>query len=156
MTHDELIDRTLLTELVQRFARAIDARDWEAFRECLDDTVSVQLDSSIGGSDPAPMPAAERVAKAREFFDPLEATHHHVTVCTVTLDGDSAEVTSNFRAGHFKRHLIGAATFDQVGHYVHRCRRSGDTWVIAGWTQSIAYSQGNTAVLARGGDATGD
>ena len=145
-------DRAAIAELLHRFAFAIDERDWAALRDCFDDRVSVALDSSIGGSDPEPSPAEERVDEARSFFGKLDATHHQVTVYRVSVDGDEAEVLSYFRAGHFKDHLVGGSTFDQVGHYLHRCVRRADGWRITGWDQKIRYTEGNAKLLAFGGD----
>ena len=142
-----------IRDLLHRFAMAIDDRDWTAFHECLCDEVSVQLDSSIGGSDPTPQDAREWVANARSFFDPLDATHHQLTVYRVELRGDEASVLTYFRAGHYKKHLAGGATFDQVGRYEHQCIRADGQWRIAKWVQKIAYSEGNAALLAKGGDA---
>ena len=157
----DLRDRIAVTDLIHRFAMAIDDRDWTVFADCLQDPVSVELDSSIGGSDPSPQAVADRVKLARKFFEPFEATHHHVTVYSVryaSIDskGDELEVRSYFRAGHFKRHFVGGASFEQMGDYRHRCVRTDDGWRISGWKQRIAYTAGNTALLARGGDAADD
>ena len=141
-----------LAELLHRFAFAIDERDWVALRDCFDDTVSVALDSSIGGSDESPMPAGERVDEARKFFGKLDATHHQLTVYRVEVDGDAARVLTYFRAGHYKDHVIGGSTFDQVGHYRHECVRREGGWRIAGWRQTIRYTEGNAKLLAFGGD----
>ena len=92
----------------------------------------MRLDDSIGGSNPEPTSAEQRVSEARSFFEKLDATHHQLTVYRVSVDGDRAEVLTYFRAGHFKRHLVGGATFDQVGHYVHDCVRRADGWRIGG------------------------
>ena len=151
-------DRRSLEDLLHRFAFAIDERDWAALEACLDDRVSVRLDETVGGSDEdaGPRPAAERVEEARSFFGKLDATHHQLTVCRASVDGDRAELLTYFRAGHFKAHVIGGSTFDQVGHYVHDCVRRPDGWRIAGWRQTIRYTEGNAKLLAFGGEGLED
>lgn len=151
--------RCELSDLIHRFAASIDRRDWTGFRECLDDRVSVKLDDSIGGSNPAPQPAEDWVINARGFFDVLDATHHHVTPYEWTRDedddgGGAVTVMSYFRAGHFKNVIVGGATFDQVGTYHHRCVRREDGWRIAGWVQRVNYSEGNAKLLAVRGDGS--
>ena len=142
--------------LIHRFAWCIDRRDWDGFRNVLADEVDVTLDSTVGDSPAGPVPAGQQVEQARDFFDKLDATHHHLTVYRIDLadDGRSAEVLTYFRAGHFKAHVLGGGSFDQAGHYEQRCVRTTDGWRLAGWRQFVAYTQGNAKLLARGGDGT--
>ena len=157
--------RAALGDLIHRFAWCIDRRDWTGFRACLAPRVTVGLDTSIGGEgdDAEPEDADGRVLAARDFFEPFDATHHHVTLYSVSHEpgGDAAEVLSYFRAGHYKQHVLGGATFSQSGHYRHRCARTGvmpdnpTGWHITGWRQVIHFTEGNAKLLARGGDGAG-
>lgn len=143
----------MATDTIHRFAMAIDDRDWAAFAAVLSDPVDVHLDPSLHSPIEGDHPRQRWVDQARSFFETLDRTHHHLTLYRIDHDASSDElvVTSYFRAGHFKSHFVGGATFDQVGRYAHRMVPGGMGLIIRGWTQTIDYTEGNSKILATAG-----
>lgn len=142
---DAFLDREAAAAAVTRYASALDARDWGAYRALFTDEIAI--DYGAIGSLVATIPADEwtQRCKALEGFD---ATAHQLHNIVAAIDGDHASVTSIVDAVHVvgveDRALLG----DLIGRYTHRLVRQ-DGWKIVGVTLSVvAYPAGKEAFEA--------
>lgn len=136
-------NRDAVLDVLARFAHGIDGRDWALYRSVFADEIDLDYSSYRPGSA-GRMPADAWVDRAKALFPGLDASQHALFNCAVSEQGDEVAVRSSMRAEHFldgDRYTLG-------GHYVHRLRREGETWVITALTLSVAWEEGNKALLA--------
>ncbi|SEH20389.1 SnoaL-like domain-containing protein [Sphingopyxis sp. YR583] len=142
---DAFLDREAAVAAVTRYASALDARDWGAYRALFTDEIAIDY-ASIG-SLVATVPADEWTNRCRTL-EGFDATAHQLHNIVAAIDGDEATVTSIVDAVHVvgveDRALLG----DLIGRYTHRLVRQGE-WKIAGVTLSVvAYPAGKEAFEA--------
>lgn len=137
-------DRGEVLDVLARFAHGIDGRDWDLYRSVFDDEIDLDYSSYRPGS--AGRTSADAwVDRARALFPGLDASQHAMFNSAVSGEGDELTVRSSMRAEHFldgDRYTLG-------GHYVHRLRRDGQRWRITAVTLSVAWEEGDKALLAR-------
>ncbi len=85
-------DRLELHELLARYARAVDDRDWELYRSVFTEDAHIDY-TSAGGIAGSRDEVADFLAEA---FAAVPWAQHYVTNIEVDLDGDSAEVGAMF------------------------------------------------------------
>lgn len=142
---DAFLDREAAVAAVTRYAAALDARDWRAYRALFTDAVAI--DYGAIGSLVATVSADEWTNRCRTL-EGFDATAHQLHNLIATIDGDHAAVTSIVDAIHVvgveDRALLG----DLIGRYTHRLVRQ-DEWKIAGVTLTVvAYPAGKEAFEA--------
>jgi hypothetical protein len=142
---DAFLDREAAVAAVTRYASALDAHDWDAYRALFTDEIAIDY-ASIG-SLVATVPADEWANRCRTL-EGFDATAHQLHNIVAAIDGDEATVTSIVDAVHVvgveDRALLG----DLIGRYTHRLVRQGE-WKIAGVTLSVvAYPAGKEAFEA--------
>jgi 3-phenylpropionate/cinnamic acid dioxygenase small subunit len=117
-----LADRLDIHELLARYARGIDTRDWELWKSVFTDDAVV--DYSRSG---VPSGSRDEVADVlRTAFDTIPWATHHITNVEIDLDGDAARV----RAMYFNpMQLPGMdAPSSTGGYYFHDLVRTPDGW----------------------------
>jgi hypothetical protein len=145
-----LVDRALVTDVVSRFAVALDTRDWPLLRRCLADPVEVDYPDSVGV---ATFRAADLVATAEAFFGRLDATQHISANHQVSVDGDRATCWSTLHAAHFLAHAGVTPVQRQIGYYRNVLARDGEDWRIVRTEQHQGWTEGNAAVFAHAAGA---
>ena len=115
-------DRLELHELLARYARAVDDREWDLYRSVFTEDAHIDYTSAggiAGGRD-------EVVAFLAEAFAAVPWAQHYVTNVEVDLDGDIAEVRAMF---YNPMQLPGmdAPSFCG-GRYHHQVVRTEDGW----------------------------
>src|SRR5947209_16565756 len=97
MTADAAIaDRLAIRELVDRYAFAVDARDWELYRRVF--TPDAQVDYTDSGG---PAGDVESIAAwLAEALTPFVALQHNMTSHMAEVDGDVARACTYFMAFH--------------------------------------------------------
>ena len=125
-----------------RYAAALDARDWHAYRALFTDEIAIDY-GSIGS-----LVAADEWTNRCRALEGFDATAHQLHNIVAAIDGDHATVTSIVDAVHVvgveDRALLG----DLIGRYTH-CLVRQDGWKIAGVTLTVvAYPAGKEAFEA--------
>jgi 3-phenylpropionate/cinnamic acid dioxygenase small subunit len=115
-----LADRLDITDVLMRYATAMDTRDYVLLRSCFTDDATLEYD--LATSSPAEF--VERVTPLARF----EATQHMVTNVRIELDGDHARTTSYAHAMHVRGESAGRETYLMAGTYTDEFVRD-----IAGW-----------------------
>ena len=139
---DAFLDREAAAAVVRRYAGALDAHNWAAYRALFTD--SLAIDYGAIGSLTGPIAADEWTDRCRAL-EGFDATAHRLSNIAVAIDGDRATVTSIVDAAHFVA-VDGATRMgDLIGRYTHHLVRA-DGWKIAGVTLAVVgYPAGKAA-----------
>ena len=137
-------DRAAVIDVVLAAARALDVKDWVAYRGCFTDEIETDY-SDLRGEPPQIVKADDFVALRRTALDRLKTLHlsaNHL----VTVDGDratcvSAAIIHRFRPEDGER-------FDTYCAYTHALVRAGGGWRIIKIKQTVYWNTGNPAVHA--------
>jgi hypothetical protein len=125
----EVKDRLDVSEMVSRYAHALDRQNWEAFHGIFDEEIKVELPHV-----PSDSPAVSREAFVQMVVDTVggfEATHHPIANHVVTIDGDSATCLCYAQAYHTVPTERGIEDYCVVrGFYDWGLRRTADGWRI--------------------------
>ena len=138
----EPVDELAVRRTLYRFARAIDTRDWAAYRAVFTDEIDLDYSSYRPGSV-GRMRADEWVGRGVALFEGLDATQHSLTNPLVDVDGDSAAITVYLVA----EHVLGDHWFTIGGYYQDRLVRAGDGWLITGKKLVVTWTRGDRGIL---------
>lgn len=124
-----------ITQLLHRYARAVDTGDWELYRSLFTEDAVIDYTSAPGGSAGPRDDIIDWLASSLAVFS---MTAHHIT--NVEVDLTSANAAS-VRAMFFNPlQLVGS---DQVitcgGVYEHTMRRDDDGWRSTGLTEHMQW-----------------
>ena len=102
---DELLTRTALRQLVERYAQAADTRNYEAFRELFvsEGAIHIHHGNPAETRPEYSLESLEVIVKAMSGLEEYEKTQHHVTNHLVTLDGERATGQTYCTAHHIYR-----------------------------------------------------
>lgn len=122
MTESELADKLEIHEVLYRYARAIDTKDWPLLDRVF--VADAELDyTDVGGPE---APRADVVAWLAESLAPMPMTQHSITNIEVDLRGDQASVTALFHNPMQIPGIDGITTCG--GRYHHEMVRTPDGW----------------------------
>lgn len=127
---EALAARTAIVDAITAYARALDLRDWAAYRALFED--EIEIDYASLGSIHAILPAQAWVDRCK-VLSGFDATRHEVSGFQIALGDGTARVTSHIHAAHF----IGAHSAFVRGTYVHELRRHGAAWKIRACTLTV-------------------
>lgn len=131
-----LIDRAKITDLLTRYARAVDRRDWDLFRTVF--TADARIDySGVGGIAGN---VEEVVGFLSEVLTSFEAMQHLISNIDIDIDGDEAQVTAMV---YNPMKLPDNPVWATGGWYHHLLVRADDGWRSrslveeAGWFHGV-------------------
>lgn len=137
-------DRLEIEELLVRYSRAIDHRDFETLETLFTD--DAEFDAGSLGHPTGP--AAIR-AMIEGTLTGLDATQHLVGKSLVELDGDRAEVHTYLISQHVRESAPGPVKhYFLGGEYADRMVRTADGWRIAYRRLDRMWKQGDRDVIA--------
>lgn len=140
-----LEDREDIVALAVGYAAAVDAADWERFRDLFTD--SLYVDFSQAGMPAADFPRDDFVNFARQGLEVWDARQHLSTNHEVEFhedDLDCAELRSYMFAQH---HMQGAPTFIMHGSYEHTVVRTPGGWRISRLVQNLFWMDAPPAAM---------
>jgi 3-phenylpropionate/cinnamic acid dioxygenase small subunit len=141
---NQLNDRVEIEELLVRYSRAIDSRDFDALEALF--TSDATFD---GGGLGCPTGASEIRAMIEGTLTGLDATQHLVGKSIIELDGDSAEVRTYLISQHIRESAPGPVKhYFLGGEYADRVVRTPEGWRIAYRRLDRLWKQGDRAVIA--------
>ena len=127
LTQQEISDHIEISQLLQRYFRALDSKDYELL-----DTVFLAdavLHYELGQG--APVPYREMVKAFREFNERFCFTQHIMGQPLIELEGNTARSTVNLRALHVQVKLDGQnVTWVVYGFYRDVHVRTTEGWRI--------------------------
>jgi 3-phenylpropionate/cinnamic acid dioxygenase small subunit len=117
-----LSDKLEIQELLARYARGVDSKDWELWKSVF--TPDAHLDYSSAGA--AVGPRDEVAAWLEQGLSVVPMTQHFISNIEVDLDGDRAKVRAMF---YNPMQLPGMAEQSYCGGYYHHdLVRTPDGW----------------------------
>ena len=128
---------------VIEYARALDARDWPAYRALFAEQIAI--DYGAIGSLVGDITADDWTRRCRTL-EGFDATAHRILDPQVAIDGDKAVVRSIVEAVHFVAGPPGEICMgDLIGHYTHRLHRH-DRWrIVAVTLDQVEFPAGRAA-----------
>lgn len=135
----EISDRLQIQDLLVRYTRAIDSRDWALLDTCFlpDAQVDYSATGGVAGSYP------EVRAWLAKALAPFPITVHYITNSQVELDGDRARARTLVLNPMFFANPDGSLHDFTVGAtYVDELVWTDDGWRIARRSEEAGYMQG--------------
>lgn len=125
MDIETLLAKDEILDVLQRYCRATDRRDWDSLRACYHDDAYDDHGSLVGQID-------EFIRISKPFADRVAATMHFMGNAVIEVDGDVARAESYVVAYHVVEHEDGSSKHDNWGiRYVDRFERRDGMWRIA-------------------------
>lgn len=123
MDLQRVADELEMTTLLNKYARAVDTKDWDLYRSVFTD--DAHIDYSSAGA--AAGPRDEVAAWLEQGFGAIPMSMHYITnVEVLDLDGDVAKVRAMF---YNPMQLPGMAELSYCGgYYHHELTRTADGW----------------------------
>lgn len=139
-----LVDQQAIIQLLNRYAFALDDRDWSALRSCFtpDAIYTFSHGLRVEGFE-----AIEGVC--RRALEPLDLSQHIVAGHLVELDGDEATARCYLHAQHVRRGIPDGETYIVAGKYTDTLVRADDGWRIRQRDLTSLWEAGNPMVLER-------
>ena len=139
----QLRDHQDISNLLARYARGLDAHDWDAVAACFEPSAAFVHPGGVqDGADAI-------VDRARNALTPLTASQHLLGTMVIDVDGDTAHASTYFQAQHVREGTPGGATFIIAGTYDDDLVRGTDGWRIRERRQSYTWRDGNPDVVRR-------
>ena len=119
-------DKFLITEVMAKYAAAIDGRDFELFSTCFQQNVEVLRNgdntTAIKGLD-------DWISYVKESVGKCKFTHHLLSIPLIQKDGQLAKVRTNFKL--FTRYIEPEGEIaDFFGFYETKMIKEIDQWKI--------------------------
>ena len=134
-------DRAQITELLDRYAEAIDLRRWELL-----ETVFAP-DARFDSGEWVVQGRPELVAQIRTYIDGCGPTQHLLGNYRVTLDGDTARSRVYVRAFHACKDRSDPRTYEMGGEYADELRRTPAGWRSVRRSLRVFFELGTRDVL---------
>jgi hypothetical protein len=141
---DEIVARAALAELLERYAWAVDRRDWDLLRSCFTDDsyADYHLDGGRGLIGPDAV-----VDFLSALFAPLTATQHFITNQRALLDGTRASGSCYVLAQHVRKGAPGGSRYLMGAMYHDEFAETSNGWRISRHEGEGVWAEGNPAAL---------
>ena len=139
-------DRIAIEELLFRFMRAFDEKDWESMHRCLVERVYCDY-SSFRGTPPSEIARDDYVMLRRTALASLK-TQHNLSNLLMSGSPSEAEVKCNYTILRFAPDFDGSPDrfFHSHGQYRFKLVPIGGEWKIASIAQWLLVNEGNPAL----------
>jgi len=138
-----LRDHQEISNLLARYARGLDAHDWDAVQACFEPGAAFVHPGGVQEGGEA------IVERARAALTPLTASQHLLGTIAIEVDGDTAHASTYFQAQHVRDDAPGGPLFIIAGTYDDDLVRSADGWRIRERRQTYTWRDGNPEVVRR-------
>ena len=140
----QISDRIEIEELLVRYSRAIDSRDFDTL-----ETLFTEDATFDAGGLGCPTSAKAIREMIEGTLTGLDATQHLVGKSLIELDGDEAEVRTYLISQHIRESAPGPIKhYFLGGEYADRVVRTPEGWRIAYRRLDRLWKQGDRAVIA--------
>lgn len=137
-------DRFEIEDLLVRYSRALDRRDFEALEAIFTD--DAEFDAGSLGNPKSSRAIREMIEGT---LSDLDATQHLVGKSLIELHGDEADVRTYLISQHIRESAPGPTKHYFIGgEYVDRVVRTPEGWRIAYRRLDRLWKQGDRAVIS--------
>ncbi len=135
MNLQELSDRAEISDLLARYARAVDRQDWKLYRSLF--TADAQIDyTSVGGVAGGVEEVVAFLAGAMSMFESIQ---HLISNVEIEIEGDTASVTAMV---YNPLKLPGSPVWATGGWYHHKLVRTSDGWRSRSLVEEASWFDG--------------
>ncbi len=140
-----LEDRAAIQDLMMRFGRALDSKDWELYRSCFVDRVTLDFSETTG--QPARQVDTATFVEFAKRRQRLHASFHQYSNFQVRISGDTARCLLYLVA----RHRISETDYGDplnvfVGWYDNEFLRLAGEWKISILRHPLQWVEGNALI----------
>ena len=139
----ELLDRQAISDVVNRYATGIDRRQWDLYRSCFTDPVTIDFSSFAGEGEAETISVDDWVARVRGTLSGFDATHHQSSNHVHSIEGDDATCVSYMVAEHFLPNHLGDNFITLGGYYTNQLVRQEGEWKITNCKLTVTWNRGN-------------
>jgi 3-phenylpropionate/cinnamic acid dioxygenase small subunit len=139
-------DHIKIEELLFRFMRAFDEKDWDAMSGCLTEMIRCDY-SSFRGTAASDIARGDYVDQRRTVLTSLR-TQHNLSNLSISGSANHAEVKCHYVIPRFGPAFDSSPDqyFHSYGQYRFTVVRIGGAWKIASITQLLLTNEGNPAL----------
>lgn len=140
-----VLDRNAIYDVVVRYCRAVDSRDWHLMSDVFEPGAVVDF-----GSEGSAHGVDEIVKWIRNVEDKVSRSQHLLGNFVVNIEGDTATATTYFQAQHYSVNGTGSNTYLIGGTYHDKLRRTpaGAGWRIEHKYIEPVWYDGNAGLFA--------
>ncbi len=139
-------DTQEISDLIARLLLAVDRLDWAGVRRAFSERVVTDYTSLFGGSV-SELSADEVIAGWRQLLPGFDATQHLIGPVVVSANRGTITAETTVRGYHHLREVPGGSTWMVAGIYSFAVTAAADGWQIESMKLSLAYQEGNTALV---------
>ena len=143
--HSVLADRSAISDVMHRYATAIDMRDFGLLEQVFDDPLEADF-SSFGGASYSG-PRAEWIETVRSTVSGLTSTQHLTGNHVHRIDGDRAHLTAYLQAMHHLSGARGDPDYLIGGYYDVDLVRRAEGWRVSRYRLTTTWQRGDRDVL---------
>jgi 3-phenylpropionate/cinnamic acid dioxygenase small subunit len=132
-------DRSDISDLLVRYATALDTRDWDLLHSCFTEDAVVDFDRLGGRKD-----GWAAIRGAVGLVTGFDRTQHFLGNMTITIDNDEAQASTYVQA----HHVIDGDLFTVAGAYHDQIVRTPAGWRIAYRRLEPVWQSGNSELSA--------
>ena len=140
---EEVSDKLEITEVLYRYAHALDSRDRKLLREVFVEDALFEIGAGVGD-----FKGVEAIGDVvTEFLGGLESSQHIISNPVIELDGDRATSRCYLHAQHYlPDQRTGGNTLEIGGTYHDRLVRTAQGWRIEHRHLEVTWSEGNFGI----------
>ena len=142
LTTEILIDRAEISDVVLRYATAVDSRDWALYRSIFTEQLTVDF-SSWSGDPEVTIPVGEWVELVSKTLSGFDATQHLSSNHVISVSDEAATCVSYMVARHYLLEKGERLMHSIGGHYTNRLIRTEDGWKIARCALTVTWEMGD-------------
>jgi 3-phenylpropionate/cinnamic acid dioxygenase small subunit len=137
-------DRAQITEVLDRYAEALDLRRWEVLETVFAPEIAFDSGEWVVRGRP------EVIAQIRTYLDGCGPTQHLLGNYRVALDGDRARSRVYVRAFHACKDRSDPRVYEMGGEYADELRRTPAGWRSVKRSLRVLFEVGTRDVLGMG------
>lgn len=142
LTTETLIERAEISDVVLRYATAVDSRDWELYQSIFTKQLTVDF-SSWSGDPEMTIPVGEWVELVSKTLSGFDATQHLSSNHVITVSGETATCVSYMVARHYVVEKGERLMHSIGGYYTNRLVKTADGWKIRHCALTVTWEMGD-------------
>lgn len=142
-----LLELAELRDLLDRYAQALDSRDWSLWRSVFGDEVVLDMSDYEPDPPPEPRPTERHLEYVRRLFAGFDATQHLIANARFVVEGARARGVAHMRAEHWVTTAQGSDRYSMFGRYHVDCVRRPEGWRIERLKLELLREEGNRHVM---------